>query len=407
MFRADFFSGNRSRLRELFTGTAPIVIASNGRMQRSGDASFPFHQDANFWYLTGLDEPDAVLVMDKNKEYVIISEKDDGQAAFDGVVSFDELSRISGIESVVSEKEGWKQLATRLHKVRHVATIAAPPAYIQPYSMFANPARARLLAKMKSENAEIDFLDISEHVVRLRMIKQEPELAAISKAISITTESLKESLRPSKRIKYAYEYEIEAEIYRGFRRRGSHGHAFDPIVASGGNATTIHYVSNSGALSSDELVVLDVGAEYEHYSADITRTIAIGEPTRRQQQIFDTVLDVQAYAYTQLKPGLTMRDFEQNMEVYMGEKLRELGLIKTIESSNVRAYYPHATSHHLGLNIHDVADYSQPLEPNMILTVEPGIYIPEEGIGIRIEDDVRITQNGIDILTNSLPASLN
>lgn len=407
MFRADFFSGNRSRLRELFTGTAPIVIAGNGRMQRSGDASFPFHQDANFWYLTGIDEPDAVLVMDKNKEYIIVSEKDDGQAAFDGVVSFDELSRISGIESVVSEKEGWKQLASRLHKVRHVATIAAPPVYIQPYSMFANPARARLLAKMKSENAEIDFLDISEHIVRLRMIKQEPELAAISKAISITIDSLKESLRPSKRIKYAYEYEIEAEIYRGFRRRGSHGHAFDPIVASGGNATTIHYVSNSGALSSDELVVLDVGAEYEHYSADITRTIAIGEPTRRQQQIFDAILDVQAYAYTQLKLGLIMRDFEQNMEVYMGEKLRELGLIKTIESSNVRAYYPHATSHHLGLNIHDVADYSQPLEPNMILTVEPGIYIPEEGIGIRIEDDVRITQNSIDILTNGLPASLN
>jgi Xaa-Pro aminopeptidase len=407
IFGSEFFSGNRARLRELFTGTAPIVITAHGQLQRSGDTTFPFRQDSNFWYLTGIDEPDIILVIDKAKEYLIIPVREDKRALFDGAISIESLARRSGISTILDTKEGWKQFGTRLRKVKHVATIAAPPRYLESYGMYTNPARSRLINQLKEHNNNLELLDVSEHLVRLRMTKQPQEIAAIKRSIAITSESLKAAMQPAKRPRYAYEYEIEAEITRGFRKRGAKGHAFDPIVAAGKNATTIHYLANNAPLSTDELVTIDIGAEFEQYAADITRTIPLGAVSRRQQQILDTVADVQSYAFGQLRPGVRIRDFEDQVEQFMGEKLRELGLIKTIDSDQVRKYYPHATSHHLGLNVHDVADYNRPLEPNMVITVEPGIYIPEEEIGVRIEDDVIITDNGIEVITSALPTRLD
>jgi Xaa-Pro aminopeptidase len=207
-------------------------------------------------------------------------------------------------------------------------------------------------------------------------------------------------------VKYAQEYEIEADLTRGFRRRGAMGHAFEPIVAGGERACTLHNVANNGQLSSDELLLLDVGAEVRHYAADITRTYSIGTPSRRQQAVFDAVLEVQQFAFSLLKPGALLKENEQQIEQFMGEKLRELGLIKNIEHDEVRKFYPHSTSHFLGLNVHDIGDYSRPLEPGMVLTVEPGMYIPDEKIGVRIEDDVLITDDGYEILTDRLPRSL-
>jgi Xaa-Pro aminopeptidase len=406
LFSSEFFSNNRARLRELFTGTAPIVITANGQLQRSGDTTFPFQQDANFWYLTGIDEPDVILVIDKQKEYLIVPFREGTQAAFDGHIEAGMLARQSGIDTILSEKEGWKQLEGRLHRVKHVATIPALPRYIEAYSMYTNPARKRLISRLKTQNDRIELLDISEHLARMRMVKQAPELVAIQRAIDITSATLTNTLTPSKRGKYTYEYEIEAELSRGFRTRGARGHAFDPIVASGKNATTIHYLENNAALSAGELIVLDVGAEYDHYAADITRTIALREPTKRQTQVYDAVQEVQQYACSLLKPGVLMHEYENDVEHFMGEKLRELGLIKSIDRESVRTYYPHAASHHLGLNVHDVGDGSRPLEPDMVITVEPGIYIPEEELGVRIEDDVRITENSIEVLSVSLPTKL-
>lgn len=405
-FTSDFFTNNRARLRELFTGTAPIIITANGLLQRGADSPFPFQQDANFWYLTGINDPDVLLVIDKQKEYLIVPDRDSKRELFDGVISSTSLTKTSGVETVLSHSEGWKLFSNRLRKVKHVATIAAPPAYIDSYGMFTNPARARLLQAIQKENPNVELLDVSEHLIRMRMVKQAPEIAAIKEAIRITSESITHAIEQKKRLSYAYEYELEAEIAKGFRAQGAKGHAFDPIIATGKNATTIHYVDNNGPLSSDELIIMDVGAEVHHYAADISRTIAVKQPSRRQQQVFDTVKDVQAYAYSVLKPGVLIRDYEHDIEQYMGEKLRELGLIKTIESEQVRTYYPHATSHHLGLNVHDVADYDRPLEENMVITVEPGIYIPEEALGVRIEDDVRVTNSGIEVLSASLPAVL-
>jgi Xaa-Pro aminopeptidase len=144
----------------------------------------------------------------------------------------------------------------------------------------------------------------------------------------------------------------------------------------------------------------------ENYAADITRTYALGVPSKRQQQVSEAVQDVQKFALKLLKPGTSLRDYEQKVEELMGEKLLELGLIKTAEQRNIRRYYPHSTSHFLGLDVHDVGNYEQPLAAGMVLTVEPGIYIPEEKIGVRIEDDVLITKNGVEVLSKKLPPTL-
>ncbi|HMH30963.1 MAG TPA: Xaa-Pro peptidase family protein [Methylomirabilota bacterium] len=405
-FSSGFFAGNRQRLRELFTGTAPIVVTANGLLQRGADNTFAFAQDTNFWYLTGINEPDIILVIDRDREYLIVPARSASREAFDGVVANEPLIQRSGVQTVYNDKNGWEQLEGRLDKVKHAATLAVPNAYIEQYGMYTNPARAALVERLKKHKPELELLDLNSHLIRLRMIKQPEELTAIQAAIDITIASIKQATTASKLSKYEYEYQIEAELNRGFRSRGAAGHAFEPIVASGERACTLHNVANAGKLSSDELVLLDVGAEVEHYAADISRTFSLGNPSRRQQATHAAVIEVQEFAFGLLKPGVLMRDYEQKIEHYMGEKLRELGLIKTINHENVRKFYPHATSHFLGLNVHDVGDYERPLEPGMVLTVEPGIYIPNESIGIRIEDDVLITESGIKILTDKLSRNL-
>jgi Xaa-Pro aminopeptidase len=405
-FTSDFFAANRQRLKELFTGTAPIVVTANGLLQKGADSTYGFSQDANFWYLTGIDEPDIILVMDRDKEYLIVPSRSASRQAFDGAVSFEELSKRSGVKDVYDEQEGWSKLGGRLKKVKHAATLAVPMPYIEQYGMYTNPARGALVERLKTYNPALELLDLNQHLARLRMIKQAAELEAIQLAIDITAAGIKEATKASKLKNYAYEYELEAELTRNFRMRGS-GHAFEPIVAGGPRACTLHNVANSGKLSADELVLMDVGAEIEHYAADITRTISLnGSPSRRQQAVHAAVLEVQEFALGLLKPGILLKEYEQQIEHFMGEKLRELGLIKIITHDGVRAYYPHATSHFLGLNVHDVGEYDRPLEPGVVMTVEPGIYIASEGIGVRIEDDVLVTPKGPKILSSKLPRDL-
>ena len=406
-FTSEFFAGNRQRLRELFTGTAPIVLSANGLLQRGGDSTYAFSQDASFWYLTGINEPDITLVIDRDKEYLIVPGRSTRREAFDGKVEDSELSHSSGIQTVLSDKEGWERLGSRLKKVKHVATLAASPAYVELYGLYTNPARATLAARLKEYSPHLELLDLSPHLTRMRMIKQAPELAAIQAAIDITIGSFKEATRAAKLAKYAYEYELEAAITQGFRRRGASGHSFEPIVAGGQRAVTLHNVANNSALAADELIIVDIGAEVEHYAADITRTISLKIASKRQRSVHDAVREVQQHAFTLLKPGVLMKTYEQQIEQLMGEKLRELGLIKSISLEAVRHYFPHGTSHFLGLNVHDIGDYDRPLEPGIVMTVEPGIYIPEEGIGVRIEDDVLITAKGIKILSNKLSRSLS
>lgn len=406
MFESEFFATNRQRLRQLFTGTAPIVITAHGLLQRGSDEAFQFHQDSNFWYLTGITEPDIILVMDKGKEYLIVPGRSDSREAFDGAIKPADLTRQSGIETVLSEKEGWKQLETRLKRVKHMATLAAPPGYVDAWGLYTNPARATLIKRCKEVSPGLELLDLRSHLARMRTTKLPQEVEALKKAITITNDTLKEVTKARQLAKYTHEYEIEADIARGFRRRGARGHAFTPIVAAGANACTLHYVANNGPLAKNDFVVLDVGAEYGHYSADITRTVCLGEPTGRQKAVFDAVAAAQDFAYSILRPGILPQDYEKQMVSFVGEKLRELGLIKTITPDQVRTYFPHATSHYLGLDTHDAGDYSKPFEAGAVITVEPGIYIPEEGIGVRLEDDILLHADGPEILSASLARAL-
>ncbi|MDB5182117.1 MAG: hypothetical protein JWP13_880 [Candidatus Saccharibacteria bacterium] len=407
IFKTKFFSNNRKRLRESVDSSLPIVITAQGLLQRNADTTFPFHQDSNFWYLTGIDEPDLILVMDGAEEYVIVPGRSDSREAFDGAVDKDTLSKVSGIVIFLDEEEGWRRLGETLQETGRVQTLLPPAAYIEQYGMYTNPARSRLVERLKAWKTDAQVIDIREQLVALRMIKQPEELQALQKAIDVTIDGLLKVTDTLSLQKYTYEFEVENQLTAAFRTVEASGHAFAPIIASGKRGVTLHNVENSGTFAPNVLVIMDVGAEVSHYAADITRTVPYGTATERQEQIVAAVLEVQNYALSLLKPGTMLKDYELQIETYMGSKLQELGLIETVDHESVRKYYPHATSHFLGLDVHDVGDYSRPLEPGMVLTCEPGIYIPEEGIGARIEDDVLITADGHKILSERLPRQLS
>jgi Xaa-Pro aminopeptidase len=400
-FPSSFFKDNRDRLRTLFSGNAPIVITANALLQQKADTPYPFRQDSTFWYLTGINEPGMVLVMDKNKDYLINPVRSKYNDVFDGAIDDEDLEKRSGIKTVMENQEGWKHLGNTLKRVRHVAVASNPPSYIETYNFYTNPARSNLVDTLKTYNSELTLLDLGPHIIKMRSIKQQIELDAINSAIDITSKTIMQVKKALPKAKY--EYEIEAMIISGFKKAGA-GEAFASIVSAGKNNCTLHYLNGHSEIKPKDLVLVDVGAEVAEYSADLARTYAVSKPSKRQQQVFDSVKEVQSYAFGLLKPGVVVREYEDKIEHYMGEKLRTLGLINTIDRESVRKYFPTATSHFLGLDTHDIGDYRAPLQPGMVLTVEPGIYIPEEGIGVRIEDDVLITEAGNKNLSAKLPS---
>lgn len=408
-FPNDFFIENRKRLRAACPDEQLIVVAAHGLVQKSSDESYPFHQERNFWYLTGINLPDAVLVIDLDKEYLIVPELSKSYQIFNGAINVLQLSLTSGIDEVFEPKKGWKILSARLKKARSVAVVAAPPAYLDSYGMYTNPSRANLIDKIKSVNEKIKMVDIRPEMSRLRMVKQPLEIDAIAKAIDITGNALSNVFQPIKEGNYTHEYQVEAEITRCFRAGGAsgNGHSFTPIVAGGIRGCTLHNISNDAPIVAGETLVMDIGADYLGYAADITRTIVSSKkPSARQKLVYDAVLAAQTYAISLLKPGVVLGEYEQLVAEFVGEKLIGLGLISKASSKNIRQYFPHSTSHFLGLDTHDAGDYSMPLQQGVVITVEPGIYIPEESIGIRIEDDVVITSDGCRVLSQSIPKGM-
>lgn len=404
-FTPEFFAGNRARLRTLFAGTAPIVLTANGLLQKSTDTAYPFVQDGNFWYLTGIDEPNVVLVLDKGKEYLIVPELSEVRQAFDGRQDIEALRAVSGIQDVVSEKEGWRRLGARVKRVSSVAVLPSASSYIDALGMFTNPSRKRLMRLLKKQNTHLTFLDLRVHLQRMRMVKQPAELAAIEQAILVTSKGLQKVEKKYRKGSYTNEFELELDLTAAFFEHQGRGHSFEPIVAAGDKSCVIHAQDNHRPMTSKQSLLLDVGATVEHYAADITRSWAI-EPTKRHRAVHAAVAEVAAYGQSLLKPGVLLRAYEEEVALFMGEKLRSLGLIKNIENDAVRQYFPHATSHFLGIDVHDVGDYDTPIEAGVVLTVEPGIYVPEEGIGIRIEDDVLITKDGTKNLSANLSIDL-
>lgn len=403
LFTDDFFAGNRQRLQSE-TGSELIVLAASGLLQRSADTTFPFRQDSNFWYLTGINEPDFVLVINGTGTFLIAPKRSEHRDQWDGALDIKGMKARSGIDEVLEHHDGWNRLDKLLKKYKKVHTIAPAEAYFEHFGFYANPARAALLAEL-GKHRKLEIVDVRKTIARLRQIKQQPEIRAIKEAIRITGKGLNVVQKRLK--KYKNEREAVADLTREFIRLGADGHAYQPIVAAGRNAATIHYISNNQDINPGELLLLDVGAEVEGYSADITRTFSISKPTKRQKLVFDAVARVHKAAIRLLKPGVDMKKYEAEVDKIMAAELKKLGLINDeSDKRQLKKYYPHLTSHFLGLDTHDAADYQMPLAPGMVLTVEPGIYIPEENIGVRIEDDVLVTESGVDILSAGLPSSL-
>jgi len=403
-FNADFFINNRRRLIEEYSDKLPLVVAGNGLIQRGGDSTYSFSQDGNFWYLTGIDLPDLILVLDKSETYLICPQRSAVREAFDGKIDAEQIKCRSGIAEVYFGAKGWERLNRRLKHVGVASALAPPPSYIDTLGFYTNPARASLYDQLMTQVNKIH--DVTPGLVSMRTIKQTPEIAAIKKAISITGETMKFVLSKKQLNAYSYEYEVEANIRAGFRTRGASGDGFEPIVAAGKNAATLHNVSNSGRLNKKQLLLVDIGAEVEHYSADITRVYSLSQPSSRQSQIFEAVKDVQQFAIGLLRPGVLLKTYEAEVADYLGKQLKALGLIKTLDLGAIRQHYPHSASHFLGLNVHDIGEYSSPLRPGTVLTVEPGIYVAKENIGVRIEDDILITEKGNLVLSKKIPISL-
>ncbi len=399
-FNSDFFRRNRERLREQSASAVPIVITANGALQSDSYSSFAFRQDSNFWYLTGINDPDIILVMDKSSEYLIVPDRNKRQVIFDGELDYDKMKNISGVDEILHTVKGWQRFGKRLKSVKKIDTLKPAPIYVSDHAMYSNPARRTLVRNLMSYNPELQIRDLRPQLTGMRMIKADSELTAIQFAIDHTVNIYK--MIGTNLQAYKTEQAVAADVAH-YITENQLGYAYEPIIAGGLRATVLHYNKNNAPLKPKEYLLLDIGAAAApYYCADITRTVAVN-PNKRMVAVYDAVLAVQQFAIDYLKPGIFIQDYEIAVNKLMGKKLLGLGLISDTEQGSIRQFYPHGTSHFMGLDVHDVGDYTKPLEPGMVLTVEPGIYIKEESIGIRIEDDIVITAGGNKVLTSELP----
>jgi Xaa-Pro aminopeptidase len=235
------------------------------------------------------------------------------------------------------------------------------------------------------------------------MLKQPQELSAINRAIQITADSFNKVMTNNWYNKLKTEQAVHAKLDYNFKLNNCQ-EAYPSIVAGGKRACILHYSDNNQPINQDELLLIDAGAEFNNYASDITRVFAPKKFSQKQKNVYKTVKDAQKLAYSLIKPGADIKKIDKKVESFIGKFLKSQKLITKQDSAQIRKYYPHAVSHHLGLDVHDVADYTLPLVENMVITVEPGIYVPEWGIGVRIEDDVAITKNGNKILSSMLPS---
>ncbi len=402
-FTKKYFERNRIRLREKVSADLPIILSSNNQLQYSADSAYPFRQDTNFWYITGVDSPDIIYVHDGQKETLILPKPNIVRDVFDGVVDQEYLREFSGIERIISHKQGSLLLKQLVQKHSQIATLLPATGLQTHYGIVPNPSRKQIVNRLRRLKAGLTFTHLGLVFAQLRMVKSKEELKALKSSINLTVEAFNKAKQFVK--VGMFEYEIEAVMTSYFRMHNAK-HAYPPIIAGGKRACTLHYDSNDKKLASSSLVLLDVGAEQFRGAADITRTYTTGKPTKRQIAVHQSVIEIQKYAFSILKPGVLMHDYEKLVEQETGRHLKNLGLIKHASRKQIRKFFPHASSHFLGLDVHDSADYSKPLEAGMVLTVEPGIYIPDESIGIRIEDDVLITETGIEVLSEALPRHL-
>jgi len=406
----DFHSRNRLGLMNAIGADAVAIIDTSDVLERSGDYEYPFHPDPNFYYLTGVAEPEAVLVLVPGhssadfREILFTSGTSDLVGVWEGQrLTPEEASKLSGIKQVYTLSD----LSSILRRIlmKYQVVFLNGDQSLGGHMSSPSARRARQLQQALPLHTLRSALP---QLATQRQVKDEAEIVLIREAIDLSQRGLKRAwhhLSPG-----VLEYELEAELTSEFIRHGA-TNAFLPIVAGGPNATIMHYIKNDRAVAGGELVLFDVGAEAGFYAADISRTVPVsGVYLGRPKEVFDAVRRVQTSAIALHKPGISLLDIDVHMQRELTDELASLGLISAKEARSkesqvhLRKYYAHM-SHHLGLDLHDVGEPRAVLEPGMVVTCEPGLYLKSEGIGVRLEDDILITKGGHEVLSAQIPSS--
>lgn len=407
----DFFVNNRKRFMRKMQPDSLAIFYSNDVMPRSGDTFFPFRQNSGLFYLSGLDQEETIVVLFPDcikegfQEVAFIKRTSDYIAIWEGEKYTKERAReVSGIQKIY-----WlDEMAPILHEL----ILLAKRVYIntEEHDRFIPelPTRNMRLARDVMERYPGHKYHRAQPILKkLMMNKQATEVELMKQAMNITGKAFRrvlEFVRPG-----VMEYEIEAEITHEFIRNRASGHAYDPIVASGANSCILHYTRNNQECKTGDVLLMDFGAEYGHYASDLTRTIPVsGQFSPRQRSVYDAVLRIMRDAQQLLVPGTTLEEYSKEVVKMMESALIDLKLLsrKEIEQQNpelplYKQYFMHGTSHHLGLDVHDLADRYVPIQEDMVFTCEPGIYIRDEKLGIRIENNILVTDNGpVDLMAN-------
>ena len=398
---ASVFSQHRQQFMAQLKPNSIAVFNSNDIYPISADSTLPFAQHRDLFYLTGIDQEETVLILypdakdPAQHEMVFVRETNAHIAIWEGYkLTKEETTKLSGIETVLWTDNFEKTFLELAKQVDHI--------YINTNEHYRAKAETqtredRFINWCKEQFPKHTYEKSNFILQALRSVKDPKEIAQIQHACDITEKGFRRILsfvKPG-----VWEHEIEAEFAHEFLRNRSKGFAYTPIIASGANSNVLHYIENCRQCKEGDVLLLDVGAEYGNYSSDMTRTIPVsGQFTPRQRTVYDAVLKVKNEATQLLQPGVLWKEFHKEVGKLMSSALVDLGLLTKKEvAENAEAYkkyFMHGTSHHLGLDTHDYGLLDKPMQANMVFTVEPGIYIPYEGFGIRIEDDVVIQSSG-------------
>jgi len=382
-------------LRRLPPGIVVVPAAGSRNLEDDVLQDSHFRQDDDFFYLTGLETPDAVLVLahaqaGPAQAMLVLPPANPAEEQWTGVRlgPGPDAARLSGIETVLS--------TDALDSLRSaVLGIAPGPIYTVARAPLADSAVAATWARQGQRG----LVNLAPVLDSLRVVKDADEIARLRHAVEITVEAQLAAMRAMK--PGMKEYQIEATVEYVFRDRGADRVGFPSIIGSGPNSTTLHYDANRRTIEDGDLVVVDIGAEYGQYTADVTRTVpANGRFTPRQRAIYDLVLATQEAALDAVKPGVTVSELNATARRYLRQHSGDLCQPRTCD-----AFFIHGLSHWLGMRVHDVGDYRMSLQAGMVLTLEPGIYLPEERLGVRIEDDVLVTPTGYELLSGGAPRS--
>ncbi len=407
------FQKNRLKLAKRLQPKSVAIFNSNDIMPTNADGTFPFRQNNDLFYLSGIDQEETILLIYPDspqkefKEVLFIKKTSELIAIWEGHKhSQTEAEHFSGIKSVYW-LDDFEALLPQILESANTIYLNSNEHARATSEVQTRDNRFRVWIQRHYPNKQ--FISVAPIMHQLRYIKEPEEIAQINKACQITENAFRRVLSFTK--PGVKEYEIEAEITHEFIKNGSRGHAYQPIVASGSNSCVLHYIDNSQTCKDGELILFDFGAEYGNYNADLSRTIpANGRFTPRQKAVYNAVLRTQKYAIDELKIGNDFKTYNEGIKEQIEKELVELKLVSMNDLKNqdpnfplYKKYFMHGTSHSLGLDVHDVDDRNLPFEAGMVFTCEPGLYIREESIGIRLENDIVITSTGNNDLMKNIP----